>query len=159
MGILSDRLRYVIETSGKSNRYWADKCDISARSFMRYVNNESEPSIDSLIKICNGLNIDPNYLLGYSDAPLSWSRDISVGCIVKHFKREFIDLRTDPNAYLYKIIDIGIDCESSESVVVYSALYGNYSTFTRPYSEFISEVDHDKYPTVKQKYRFEIYNP
>ena len=68
--------------------------------------------------------------------------------VYKHFKGN-----------LYKIIAVGHHSESKEKLVVYYDLSGKNSTEQDPcirrLQMFMSELDHDKYPKVMQKYRFE----
>ena len=78
------------------------------------------------------------------------------GDIVRHFKRERLtegEKRT--NRYLYQIVGPAVHSETREPLMVYQALYGDFGLYVRPYAMFCSEVDHKKYPDVKQKYRFE----
>lgn len=72
-------------------------------------------------------------------------QEIKLNAIYKHFKGD-----------LYLVEDIAIHSETKEKYIVYRALYGNNELYIRPYDMFASEVDKEKYPDVKQKYRFEL---
>lgn len=75
------------------------------------------------------------------------------GTIVRHFKRE---KESEGNMYLYEIVGIAHHSETGEDLMVYRALYGEGKMCARPLDMFMSEVDHEKYPDIKQKYRFEV---
>lgn len=80
-------------------------------------------------------------------------RDICVGDIVRHFKREWVSPGT--SEYLYKVLAFAQHTETGEKLVVYQALYSPFKVCARPYTMFMSEVDRTKYPDIKQQYRFE----
>ena len=80
-------------------------------------------------------------------------RDIQVGDIVQHFKREWVSPET--SEYLYKVLAVAYHTENGEKLVIYQALYAPFKICARPYDMFMSEVDREKYPDIRQKYRFE----
>ena len=66
------------------------------------------------------------------------------GDIVRHFKGNE-----------YEILCFALDSETQEELVVYRARYGACGTWVRRKDMFFSLVDAEKYPDVRQKYRFE----
>ena len=92
-------------------------------------------------------------------------RKFNRGDIVQHFKREMMtkeQLDINPTGYLFEIIGTSRHTEDNAELMIYKPLYFTECTegvdfAARPLDMFMSEVDHEKYPKVKQKYRFEIF--
>ena len=72
-------------------------------------------------------------------------RKLEVNRIYKHFKGDY-----------YIVLGTGINSETLEEYVIYRALYGDGKVYLREINNFLIEVDHEKYPNVKQKYRLEL---
>lgn len=71
-------------------------------------------------------------------------RELKIYGVYRHFKGK------------YCIVEgVAEHTETGVELVIYRALYGENKLWARPYDMFLSEVDHEKYPDVKQKWRFE----
>ena len=58
--------------------------------------------------------------------------------------------------YLYRIISMDVQhTETGEKLVCYQALYGDGQVYVRPKEMFLSKVDKEKYPDIKQEYRLQ----
>ena len=84
-------------------------------------------------------------------------RSFAPGDIVRNFKRETVT--NDSQRYLYRIVAFARHTETDEDLVVYEALYPPFGTWCRPLAMFMSEVDHAKYPAIRQQWRFEKADP
>ena len=71
--------------------------------------------------------------------------ELKTNGIYKHFKGDY-----------YIALDIATHSETKEKYVVYRSLYGDGELYIRPMEMFLSKVDKQKYPNVKQEYRFEL---
>lgn len=56
---------------------------------------------------------------------------------------------------LYVVDNIAVHSESAEPMVIYHSKSNPELVWCRPLSMFSSEVDHDKYPEVEQRWRFQ----
>lgn len=57
---------------------------------------------------------------------------------------------------LYLLEDVIYHSETGEKMVAYRALYGDWRLWCRPYEMFFEEINREKHPEAKQKYRFEL---
>ena len=76
---------------------------------------------------------------------MKYMQKLKIKGIYKHFKGDY-----------YLVEDVATHSEDNEEYVVYRSLYGDGHLYIKPKDMFLSEVDHEKYPNVKQKYRFQL---
>lgn len=70
--------------------------------------------------------------------------DVKINGIYRHFKGN-----------TYQVVLICKDCDTLEDLVIYKDMNSD-KVWARKKDEFLSKVDTNKYPDVKQIYRFEF---
>lgn len=78
-----------------------------------------------------------------NDASVHTGDEVVIGGLYRHFKGEIVE-----------VIAVARDTEYGGLSVIYE-YKPTHTIWSRPLDMFLSEVDHEKYPDVKQKMRFE----
>lgn len=72
-------------------------------------------------------------------------QELQIGRVYRHFKGDY-----------YLVKGLAHDSESGVPCVIYRKLYGDGGLWVRPLEMFLSRVDREKYPEVRQEYRFQL---
>lgn len=72
-------------------------------------------------------------------------QELQIGRVYRRFKGDY-----------YLVEGLAHDSESGVPCVIYRKLYGDGGLWVRPLEMFLSRVDREKYPEVRQEYRFQL---
>ena len=72
-------------------------------------------------------------------------QELQIGRVYRHFKGDY-----------YLVEGLAHDSESGVPCVIYRKLYGDGGLWVRPLESVPSRVDREKYPEVRQEYRFQL---
>ena len=72
-------------------------------------------------------------------------QELQIGRVYRHFKGDY-----------YLVEGLAHDSESGVPCVINRKLYGDGGLWVRPLEMFLSRVDREKYPEVRQEYRFQL---
>lgn len=129
---------------------------MNKKQYMKVIESIINSPRNDLQKICMLQDGFGTYLRDHEEHE---ARIMNIGDIVRHFKWETIsEEERKQNKYLYCIKDIAEHTETGEELMIYQALYAPFKTYARPLSMFLERVDRNKYPDIKQRYRFEKHD-
>lgn len=87
---------------------------------------------------------------------------IEVGAVVQHFKRKAWaekatseEMTKEPYTYLYRIEGVAYNTNTGKVNVIYRALYGSHTLYSRDLQDFLYKVDESEND---QGYRFVRYD-
>jgi transcriptional regulator with XRE-family HTH domain len=87
MGIFAERLRRFIKQTGQSDAEVARRLGLQPQRLSNYLNEKSQPDIDTIIRICTSLNVSPNFLFGFTDPDADPSeRGVMIASVCGHLQ-------------------------------------------------------------------------
>jgi len=60
----ADRLRKARERNGWTQAQVAEWCDVNTAALSHWESGRREPNLENLVRLCNGLRVSANWLLG-----------------------------------------------------------------------------------------------
>ena len=135
---------FILDKESDINREKCLKIPCIARHFKHELSN-SYPDyfyvVVGIAEVKNLRNIDEKLINSYI-----WAKDAN------NHKKVYPIYKINGQFYINTYED-GLP---EGNYVIYKALYSN-NTFIREFNEFMSPVDKEKYPNIKQYWRFELY--
>ena len=68
--MFSERLNQTRKSKGITAQQMADHLSMGLRAYRNYESNDRSPSLETLVKIADKLEVSTDYLLGRTDNPL-----------------------------------------------------------------------------------------
>lgn len=134
--IFANRLNLAIEESGLLAKQICTACGIAPSSLSNYRKGLRECGIDSLVAIANCLNVSPDYLLGYSDAPYDGNQNKLLSQCLGLDESSIDTLRT------MKADDNSSDSSVSATTAISTIIsYKDYSKLANAYAEYFANVE------------------
>lgn len=123
--------------------YWFKDCvfhQVHVRESNKFVLDVDDPVLN---ENCDLKDIEKHF---NHDKDMNGAEDIVIGGVYRHFKGKIV-----------KVMTVARDTEFGQlNVIYYEPEVEDGGVWSRPIDMFLSDVDHDKYPDVQQKKRFEL---
>ena len=135
---------FILDKESDINREKCLKIPCIARHFKHELTNDYPMYfyvVTGIAEVKNLRNIDEKLINSYI-----WAKDAN------NHKKVYPIYKINGQFYINTYED-GLP---EGNYVIYKALYSN-NTFIREFNEFMSPVDKEKYPNIKQYWRFELY--